>query len=78
MRRKKLKATRHHEGQYLLRTNLTGEDPAELRRNHINLVRIEECFRTLRATSDCVTRRRPPTRVPAVCWSGWARPRCSM
>ena len=46
--RKKLKATRRHEGQYLLRSNLTGEDPAELWRNYINLVRIEESFRTLK------------------------------
>ena len=27
--RKKLRATRRHEGQYLLRSNLTGEDPAQ-------------------------------------------------
>ena len=46
--RQKLKATRRHEGQYLLRSNLTGEDPAELWRNYINLVRIEESFRTLK------------------------------
>lgn len=46
--RKKLKATRRHEGQYLLRSNLKGEDPAELWRNYMNLVRIEESFRTLK------------------------------
>ena len=46
--RQKLKATRRHEGQYLLRSNLTGEDPAELWRHYINLVRIEESFRTLK------------------------------
>lgn len=46
--RKKLKETRRHEGQYLLRSNLTGEDPAELWRNYMNLVRIEESFRTLK------------------------------
>lgn len=46
--REKLKATRRHEGQYLLRSNLTGEDPAELWRNYINLVRIEESFRNLK------------------------------
>jgi transposase len=46
--RKKLKVTRRHEGQYLLRSNLTGEDPAELWRNYINLVRIEESFRNLK------------------------------
>ncbi len=46
--RKKLKDTRRHEGQYLLRSNLSGEDPAELWRNYMNLVRIEESFRTLK------------------------------
>ena len=46
--RKKLRATRRHEGQYLLRSNLTGEDSAELWRNYINLVRIEESFRNLK------------------------------
>jgi transposase len=46
--RKKLKETRRHEGQYLLRSNLPGEDPAELWRNYMNLVRIEESFRTLK------------------------------
>lgn len=46
--RMKLRATLRHEGQYLLRSNLTGEDPAELWRNYINLVRIEESFRTLK------------------------------
>jgi len=48
LNREKLKATRRHEGQYLLRSNLTGKDPAELWRNYINLVRIEESFRTLK------------------------------
>lgn len=46
--KKKLKATRCHEGQYLLRSNLTGEEPTVLWRNYINLVRIEESFRTLK------------------------------
>ena len=48
LNREKLKATRRHEGQYLLRSNLTGENPAELWRNYINLVRIEESFRTFK------------------------------
>lgn len=47
--KKKLKTTRQHEGQYLLRSNLTGENPATLWRNYINLVRIEESFRTLKS-----------------------------
>jgi len=47
--RRKLKQTRLREGQYLLRSNLTGEDPAVLWKNYMNLVRIEECFRTLKS-----------------------------
>jgi hypothetical protein len=39
--RSKLKATRRHEGQYLLRGNLTGDDLAELWHHYIHLVRIE-------------------------------------
>ena len=46
--RDKLKATRRHEGQYLLRSNLTGDDPAELWRSYMTLVRVEESFRTLK------------------------------
>lgn len=46
--REKLRAVRRSEGQYLLRSNLTGEDPAELWQNYMNLVRIEESFRTLK------------------------------
>lgn len=46
--RGKLKAARRHEGQYLLRSNLTGEDPAALWRHYMHLVRIEESFRTLK------------------------------
>ena len=47
--RKKLKQIRVREGQYLLRSNLTGEDPAVLWKNYMNLVRIEETFRTLKS-----------------------------
>ncbi len=46
--RKKLKHSRQHEGQYLLRSNLTCEDPAELWRNYINFVLIEESYRNLK------------------------------
>ena len=47
--RKKLRTTRLNEGQYLLRSNLTGEDPGVLWKNYMNLVRIEESFRTLKS-----------------------------
>jgi hypothetical protein len=46
--RGKLRETRRHEGQYLLRSNLTGEDPEELWRSYMNLTRIEESFRTFK------------------------------
>ena len=49
LNRKKLKQTRRREGQYLLRSNLAGEDPAVLWKNYMNLVRIEESFRTLKS-----------------------------
>lgn len=49
LNRKKLRQTRIREGQYLLRSNLTGEDPAVLWKNYMNLVRIEESFRTLKS-----------------------------
>ena len=48
MDRQTLKTTRRHEGRYLLRNDLTGEDLAELRRHCINLVRIKRNFRTLK------------------------------
>lgn len=39
---------RRREGRYLLRTNLTGEDPAQLWRYYIQLVQIEEAFKNLK------------------------------
>ena len=46
--KKKLKQTRQHEGQYLLRSNLTDQPPAELWKYYMQLVRIEESFRVLK------------------------------
>ena len=48
LRRDKLRARRRREGRYLLRTNLTGSDPAELWRYYIQLVQVEEAFKTLK------------------------------
>jgi hypothetical protein len=39
---------RRREGRYLLRTNLTGKDPAELWRFYIQLVEIEAAFKTMK------------------------------
>ena len=46
--RKKLRAARRREGRYLLRTNLTGRDPAELWQFYIQLVEVEAAFKNLK------------------------------
>ena len=46
--RKKLRQVRRREGRYLLRTNLTDDDPAKLWSYYLQLVRIEEAFRNLK------------------------------
>jgi len=43
-----LRQTRQREGNYLLRTNLTSTDPAELWERYLQLVRVEEAFRNLK------------------------------
>lgn len=48
LRRDKLRQIRRREGRYLLRTNLTGSDPAELWRYYLQLTQIEEAFRNLK------------------------------
>ena len=49
LKREKLKEVRRREGRYLLRTNLTETDPAVLWENYLQLVAIEEAFRTLKS-----------------------------
>jgi hypothetical protein len=46
--RKKLRTARRREGRYLLRTNLTDNDPALLWQYYIQLVAVEEAFRNLK------------------------------
>ena len=46
--RDKLRQVRRREGRYLLRTNLTGREPAELWRFYIQLVEIEAAFKTMK------------------------------
>ena len=41
-------ARRRREGRYLLRTNLTGSDPAQLWRYYLQLTQIEEAFKNLK------------------------------
>ena len=48
LKRDKLKQIRRREGRYLLRTNLTGSDPAELWRYYLQLTQIEEAFKNLK------------------------------
>ncbi len=48
LNRDKLRALRRREGRYLLRTNLAEEDPALLWQYYIQLVAIEEAFKTLK------------------------------
>ena len=46
--RNKLRTVRRREGRYLLRTNLTGDDPAELWQYYVQLVAVEEAFKNLK------------------------------
>jgi transposase len=48
LRRDKLREVRRREGRYLLRTNLTSSDPAELWRYYIQLVAVEQAFKELK------------------------------
>jgi hypothetical protein len=47
--RKKLKQARRREGRYSLRTNLTEADPVKLWHYYLQLVHVEEAFRTLKS-----------------------------
>src|SRR5277367_2537553 len=48
LERHKLRAVRRREGRYLLRTNLTESDPALLWQYYVQLVAVEEAFKTLK------------------------------
>ena len=48
LNRKKLREARRREGRYLLRTNLTETDPAKLWEYYLQLVSVEEAFKTLK------------------------------
>jgi len=48
LNRKKLRKVRRREGRYLLRTNLTDNDPAQLWQYYVQLVAVEEAFRNLK------------------------------
>jgi len=66
LNRKKLKQVRRREGRYLLRTNLTETDPVKLWNYYLQLVQVEEAFRTLK--SDLAIRpifHQAPSRIEA-------------
>ena len=48
LRRDRLRQARRREGRYLLRSNLTGEDPATLWRYYMRLTEIEQAFKELK------------------------------
>jgi len=48
LRKEKLRLVRRREGSYLLRSNLTSQDPALLWRYYIQLVEIEQAFKELK------------------------------
>jgi hypothetical protein len=48
LNRKKLRIARRREGRYLLRTNLTNQDPAVLWQYYVQLVAVEEAFKNLK------------------------------
>ena len=48
LKRDKLRDARRREGRYLLRTNLTESDPAQLWSYYLQLVAVEEAFKNLK------------------------------
>ena len=48
LNRERLRASRRHEGRYLLRSNLTGQTPAELWAFYIQLTEVEQAFKELK------------------------------
>ncbi len=49
LNRDKLRRARRREGRYLLRTNLTESDPVKLWTYYLQLVQVEQAFRTLKS-----------------------------
>jgi len=48
LNRSKLRQARRREGRYLLRSNLTDTDPAQLWQHYVQLVQVEEAFKNLK------------------------------
>ena len=47
--KQKLRQAEQHDGHYLLRSNLTGEDPAVLWERYVQLTQIEAAFKTMKS-----------------------------
>jgi transposase len=47
--KEKLRRAEQHDGHYLLRSNLTGEDPAVLWERYVQLTQIEAAFKTMKS-----------------------------
>ena len=48
LRKDKLRQVRRREGRYLLRSNLTGQDPGKLWQFYIQLTQVEAAFKDLK------------------------------
>ncbi len=48
LRKDKLRTVRRREGHYLLRSNLSGDDPAQLWQYYLQLVEVEQAFKELK------------------------------
>ena len=78
LRREKLRQVFRREGRYLLRSNMTSEDPAELWRHYMQLTEIEQAFKELKhhlairpssTSSRSASRRTSSSRSsPIACW----------
>ena len=60
----RLRATRRREGRYLLRTNLSDADPAQLWRLYIQLTEVEQAFKELKGDPADLPPARPSHRGP--------------
>ncbi len=53
--KQKLNAAQQRDGHYLLRSNLTDEDPAVLRTRYVQLTQIESVFRSLKNSESALS-----------------------
>ena len=68
--RNRLRRARRREGRYLLRTNLTEDDPAKLWNLYLLLVRVEEAFKMTATRAASARSTIAPSRWPRARWTG--------